>query len=643
MSGAIKTFQDVEVQDGTLTEVTSNPTSLQSGAGSSIAGPRGNAGWSPQVRIVADGPSNKRRVLEVYSWTGGQGTPPTTGFIGATGLVADAADALDVRGAAGEDGQDSTVEGPPGQDSTVPGPDGDDGWSPQLRAVTDGERRVLELFSWTGGQGTPPATGFIGVAGLVANAADALDFRGPAGQDGDAGEGSGALNIWPTTFDDGDPNFTLAANSLWFYQEQLWHWANSAVTINFSNWGGNTPRTTNAAWRRLHSSALVWAVLQGYETGNIVWHTDGILYLRTGAATQHGNPNNPAPPDDVGWLAIAGAAKQDAISSHNNTRGGLVGRFVNKKEAQIRIERPDESSVGVAVPFDLSNTDFLDFVQAPDGVSRIIIDDAGLEAEFSLLHQTVADLVRDNYATGFFDSITSDGQTVAALKSVSTSTGGTTTTAGEDATNPQFRTDSHQLGFYINNLSAAQITDVEQLVGQEFALSAAEITTSNLNTNNVFHFHTTTVSYQSATIRQIRATLIDASKSDAFLQAAGLSLTAPDAFGYTNARHFPTSSNVLKNTVLVAHQQRSERDRLSQNKVKILFGVKGTAVTTTMLVDGVSTEVKYIPVTTKEVTDYIFPAVAVSAGALVTRQGGSISNRTNPLAADAASIALLGE
>ena len=639
----IKAFKRTEATPEGVETVTGSVTDTD-GSGSGVQGPPGlpgDDGWSPQYRVVATGSANERRVLEVYSWTGGQGTPPTTGFIGSTGLVANAADALDVRGAAGQDGQDSTVEGPPGQDSVVPGPDGDDGWSPQLRAVTDGERRVLELFGWTGGEGIAPATGFIGATGLVADAADALDFRGPAGQDGDAGSGSGALNIWPTSFDDGDPNFTLAANSLWFYQEQLWHWANSAVTINFSNWGGNTPRTTNAAWRRLHSSALVWSVLQGYETGNIVWHTDGILYLRTGAATQHGNPNNPAPPDDVGWLAIAGDAKQDRFTNAANTAGGLVFERVNEDEVQLSIRNEKGQRKGVVAPIDLIRSIYL--MWHVEHVDRAVLDDSALVAEIDRLHAQLADLVRDSYATGFFDSITNTGDTVAALKSVSTSSGTTTTDAAADATNPEFYTDSHRLIFYINNLSDAQITDVEQLVGQEFALSAAEITTSNLNTNNVFHFHVTTVSYQSATIRQIRATLIDVSKSDAFLQAAGLSLAAADPFGSLNARHFPTNSNVLKNTVLVAHQERSERDRLSQNKVKILFGVKGTAVTTTLLVDGVSTEVKYIPVTTKEVTDYIFPAVAVSAGALVARQGGSISNRTNPLAADAASIALLGE
>ena len=640
----IKAFKRTEATPEGVETVTGSVTDTDS-SGSGVQGPPGlpgDDGWSPQYRVVATGSANERRVLEVYSWTGGQGTPPTTGFIGATGLVADAADALDVRGAAGEDGQDSTVEGPPGQDSTVPGPDGDDGWSPQLRAVTDGERRVLELFGWTGGEGIAPATGFIGATGLVANAADALDFRGPAGQDGDAGEGSGALNIWPTSFDDGDPNFTLAANSLWFFNEQIWYWANSAVTINFSNWGGNTPRTTNAAWRRLHSSALVWAVLQGYETGNIVWHIDGILYLRTGAATQHGNPNNPAPPDDVGWLAIAGDAKQDRFTNAANTAGGLVFERVNEDEVQLSIRNEKGQRRGVVAPIDLIRSFF--FRWHEEHVDRAVLDDSGLVAEIDRLHAQLADLVRDNYATGFFDSITSTGDTVDALRSVSTGTGSQTTTAGGSSNNPEYRTDSHQLIFYVDNLSTAQLADIDALVGQEIGLAAVEITTSNLNTDNVFHFHVTRVQrFIADDRRQIRATLIDPDKSDGFIVAAGLTLSDPDPFGYPNARHLPTSSPVLDNTVLVAHQQLSERDRLSQNKVKILFGVKGAAVTTTMLVDGVSTEVKYIPVTTNSVTDYIFPAVAVSAGALVTRQGGSISNRTNPLAADAASIALLGE
>ena len=58
----------------------------------------GPAAWSPVIANVADG---ARRVQQITDWTGGGGTKPATGFIGATGLVATAALATDIRGAGG--------------------------------------------------------------------------------------------------------------------------------------------------------------------------------------------------------------------------------------------------------------------------------------------------------------------------------------------------------------------------------------------------------------------------------------------------------------------------------------------------------------------------------------------------------------
>lgn len=70
---------------------------------------------------------------------------------------------------------------------STPGTAGDDGWTPAFAIVTDGERRVLRITGWTGGDGDAPATGFLGASGLVADAASAVDLRGPQGQQGDTG------------------------------------------------------------------------------------------------------------------------------------------------------------------------------------------------------------------------------------------------------------------------------------------------------------------------------------------------------------------------------------------------------------------------------------------------------------------------
>lgn len=65
---------------------------------------------------------------------------------------------------------------------------GDDGWSPVFGLVTDGERRVLQLVDWVGGEGTKPSTGqYIGPTGLVATPAEAVDLRGSQGATGAPG------------------------------------------------------------------------------------------------------------------------------------------------------------------------------------------------------------------------------------------------------------------------------------------------------------------------------------------------------------------------------------------------------------------------------------------------------------------------
>lgn len=56
-------------------------------------------GWTPALAAQPDG---ERVVIRVLGWSGGRGTAPGTGFVGANGVVAAAAQALNVRGAAGQ-------------------------------------------------------------------------------------------------------------------------------------------------------------------------------------------------------------------------------------------------------------------------------------------------------------------------------------------------------------------------------------------------------------------------------------------------------------------------------------------------------------------------------------------------------------
>lgn len=63
-------------------------------------GTNGDNGWSPILAVVSDG---TRRVLQIISWTGGTGTPPSSinQFLGSIGIVSTAVAAVDIRGAAG--------------------------------------------------------------------------------------------------------------------------------------------------------------------------------------------------------------------------------------------------------------------------------------------------------------------------------------------------------------------------------------------------------------------------------------------------------------------------------------------------------------------------------------------------------------
>jgi len=88
---------------------------------------------------------------------------------------------------------------PPGGEIGGGSGDGDARWSPLLRVATDGDRRVLELYDWTGGEGTAPtASGYLSASGLTATIGDAIDVRGSAGSDGDDGDDGEAVSLQTT-------------------------------------------------------------------------------------------------------------------------------------------------------------------------------------------------------------------------------------------------------------------------------------------------------------------------------------------------------------------------------------------------------------------------------------------------------------
>ena len=131
--------------------------SLKGATGNS--GANGTNGWSPVWAIVNRGDD---RVIQITSWVGGTGTPPsTTGYIGASGIVTNIANAINIRGAQGLQG----IQG-------VQGVEGSSGWSPLVRIETDAptSNKYLYLYDYTGGTGTKPTTvGYLSDSGITAS------------------------------------------------------------------------------------------------------------------------------------------------------------------------------------------------------------------------------------------------------------------------------------------------------------------------------------------------------------------------------------------------------------------------------------------------------------------------------------------
>jgi len=79
---------------------------------------------------------------------------------------------LDLMGPDGE-----YVEG-----SDLRGASGSNGWSPIAASVIDGERRLLKVVDWIGGQGSkPPINVFVSQGGYTSLIGEATDFRGMPG------------------------------------------------------------------------------------------------------------------------------------------------------------------------------------------------------------------------------------------------------------------------------------------------------------------------------------------------------------------------------------------------------------------------------------------------------------------------------
>jgi hypothetical protein len=153
------------------------------------AGPQGEQG--PQGiqgetgATGAQGPQGEQGPAGPQGEQGPQGIQGIQGIQGETGPEGPEGP----QGPQGEQGPqgDPGAEGAQGEQGPA-GADGNDGWSPVLAVATDGERRVLQVTDWVGGESTKPATGsYIGPSGLVALIGDAVDVRGATGATGATG------------------------------------------------------------------------------------------------------------------------------------------------------------------------------------------------------------------------------------------------------------------------------------------------------------------------------------------------------------------------------------------------------------------------------------------------------------------------
>lgn len=107
---------------------------------------------------------------------GEKGDAGAVGATGATGAKGDKGD----KGNKGDTGARGLTGATGAQGAT-----GFNGWSPVLAIVSDSDRRVVRVDSWTGGTGTPPASGlYLGSSGLVSDITLATDIRGIQGLQG---------------------------------------------------------------------------------------------------------------------------------------------------------------------------------------------------------------------------------------------------------------------------------------------------------------------------------------------------------------------------------------------------------------------------------------------------------------------------
>ncbi len=127
------------------------------------------------------GCTGSEKIVQIIGQKGDKGEPGATPSInqGSTTTLSPGEDAIVTLVPEGNNTYRYDFAIPKGSNGTN-GTNGTSGWTPILAVITDGERRVLRIYDWTGGSGTKPSTvdQYIGATGIVSTPAAAVDIRG---------------------------------------------------------------------------------------------------------------------------------------------------------------------------------------------------------------------------------------------------------------------------------------------------------------------------------------------------------------------------------------------------------------------------------------------------------------------------------
>lgn len=180
---------------------------------------------------------------------------------------------------------------------------GDGGWSPAFGLVADGDRIVMQVADWVGGDGDKPAVDlYVGASGLTETIGEAVDVRGAQGATGaDGNDGADGSDGW-------SPILAAAADS-------------DRRVFQVVDWVGGEG-TKPATGKYLGPSGLVDAVGDGTD-------------VRGPAGSGAGDVVGPGATTVAGEIAVFSDTTGEAIEGAGVTIGGIASAIDGKMDAII--------------------------------------------------------------------------------------------------------------------------------------------------------------------------------------------------------------------------------------------------------------------------------------------------------------------